>query len=307
MQLYLKRANLKKSIVLLITLALIVSLAVSIAVGLHYVQQAQTQITSRQSLLQSFVFAHSIENILARFAQDINGSDELSLLFDLPIDIKSQEVNAHIEFAPVATGLNPNNIVKKVVDKKIIFDANYILLLDKILQDANVLNKELFLAILEDSFDGDYEERIPGSEIGLYNKRFAQGRIESFQKFSLLVDRYVLLTKDENIYKIPWKEILSFNSQTIDFNYISPKLLYYMLPFSDNETVARLTTQKSDVFQGWSDLHLSQEIVKELKKYHISFFVPIVEVRLSGSAIEGVTQIVYDIKKKKVIDIAFKQ
>ena len=306
MQLYLKRANLKKSIVLLITLALIVSLASFIAIGLHYVQQAQIQITSRQSFLQSLVFASSIENILAKYAKDINGSDELSLLFDLPIDIKSQEVSAHIEFTPVATGLNPNNMIKKV-GKKIIFDANYILLFDKILQDANVLNKELFLALLEDSLDNDYEERIPGSEIGLYNKRFAQGRIENFQKFSLLLDRYVLLTKDENIYKIPWKEILSFNSQEIDFNYISPKLLYYMLPFSDNETVAKLTTQKNDILKGWSDLHLPQEIVKELKKYHISFFVPIVEVQLSGSAIKGVTQIVYDIKKKKVVDIAFKQ
>ena len=307
MQLYLKRANLKKSIVLLITLALIVSLASLIAIGLHSVQQAQTQIISRKSFLQSLVFASSIENILAKFAKDINGSDELSLLFDLPIDIKSKEVSAHIEFAPVATGLNPNNIVQKVVGKKVIFDANYILLFDKILQDANVLNKELFLALLEDSFDSDYEERIPGSEVGLYNKRFAQGRIENFQKFSMLLDRYVLLTKDENIYKIPWRKILSFYSSEIDFNYISPKLLYYMLPFPDNETVARLTTQKSDILKGWSDLHLPEEIVKELKKYHISFFVPIVKVQLSSSATKGVAQIVYDIKKKKAVDIAFKQ
>jgi len=176
------------------------------------------------------------------------------------------------------------------------------------LQSANVQSKELFLAMIEDTLDKDLDERIPGSEIALYDKRFAQESIENFKKFWMLIKHYVLLTADPNIYTIPWKDILGLYSKKIDFNYISPILLGYMLPYVDAEEIKKLTIAKPANFSDWKDLPLAKEDKDRLKKYDISFFVPVVEGNLSikqGDQ-KSFARFVYDIKQKKVVDIGFK-
>ncbi len=297
----------KKSITLLITLALIVAISSLIAIGLHIVQNASKEVQQKKSLIQTAAFVHDIAKILKEKSGDINSSDGLELLMSLPIDLTSDEIEAHISFDSAAKGVNPNNFFKKERNKTVL-NYDYILLFDRILQTNNVQNKELFLALIEDSLDKDLDERIPGSEIALYDKRFAQGSIENYRKFMMLVDHYVLLTEDPNIYTIPWKEILGFYSKRIDFNYISPKLLSYMLPYLDIESLKKLTTDKKMNYGDWKDLPLAKEYKDELKKYNIAFFVPVVQGDLSikQGHDRSFSRFVYDIKEKKVVDIGYK-
>ena len=297
----------RKSITLLITLALIVAISSLIAIGLHIVNTASTQVQHKHNLVQTATFAQNIAQILKKKSGDINSSEGLELLISLPIDLKSDEIEAHIFFDSAAKGINPNNFLK-TDHNKTFFNPDYILLFDRILQSANVQSKELFLAMIEDTLDKDLDERIPGSEIALYDKRFAQGSIENFKKFWMLVKHYVLLTADPNIYTIPWKEILGFYSKKIDFNYISPILLRYMLPYVDAEEIKKLTTAKQANFGDWKDLPLAKEDKDRLKKYDISFFVPVVEGNLSIKQADqkSFARFVYDIKQKKVVDIGFK-
>jgi len=298
---------LKKSITLLITLALIIAISSLIAVGLHIVDRASNQVQRKHNLVQTATFIQNISQILRKKSGDINSSEGLELLISLPIDLQSDEIEAHIAFDSAAKGINPNNFFKKEQNKTIL-NPDYILLFDRILQSANVQSKELFLAMIEDTLDKDLNERIPGSEIALYDKRFAQGSIENFQKFWMLVEHYVLLTEDSNIYKIPWKDILGFYAKKIDFNYISPLLLGYMLPYVEPESIKKLTTAKPTNFGSWKDVPLAKEYKERLKKYDISFFVPIVEGNLSikqGDQ-KSFARFVYDIKQKKVVDIGFK-
>ena len=297
----------KKSITLLITLALIVAISSLIAIGLHIVNIASNQIQYKHNLVQTATFVQNIAQILKKKSGDINSSEGLELLISLPIDLDSNEIEAHISFDSAAKGLNPNNFLK-IDHNKTVFNPEYILLFDRILQSANVQSKELFLALIEDTLDKDLDERIPGSEIALYDKRFAQGNIENFKKFWMLVEHYVLLTGDPNIYTIPWDKILGFYSKTIDFNYISPILLSYMLPYVDTESIKKLTTAKKANFSRWKDLPLAKEDKDKLKKYNISFFVPIVEGNLSIQQADqkSFARFVYDIKQKKVVDIGFK-
>ncbi len=297
----------RKSITLLITLALIVAISSLIAIGLHIVDTASTQVQRKHNLVQTTTFVQNIAQILKKKSGDINSSEGLELLISLPIDLESNEIEAHISFDSAAKGINPNNFLK-IEQNRTVFNPEYILLFDRILQSANVQSKELFLAMIEDTLDKDLDERIPGSELALYNKRFAQGSIENFKKFWMLVEHYVLLTADPNIYTIPWKKILGFYSKKIDFNYISPILLGYMLPYVDAETIKKLTIAKQANFGDWKDLPLAKEDKDRLKKYDISFFVPVVEGNLSikqGDQ-KSFARFVYDIKQKKVMDIGFK-
>lgn len=297
----------RKSIVLLITLALIIAISSFIAIGLDIVDKAAKDVEKKHFLMQTDVFVNNITSILAKKTGDINSSDGLDLLFSLPIDIKSDEINAHIEFNSAAYGINPNNFIK-IEHNKRVFNPEYILLFDRILQSENVQNKELFIAMIEDTLDKDLDERIPGSEIALYDKRFAQGSIENYKKFQMIIDHYVLVSEDPNIYKIPWRDILNFYSKKIDFNYISPILLKYIVPFLDNETIKKMTTDKEDIYREWKDIHIADEYKRELKKYNITFYVPVIEGKLTieQGSYKSFARFIYDIQKKRVLDIGYK-
>jgi len=298
---------LKKSIVLLITLALIIAIAALIAVGLHVVDNTTKEVDKKQTFIQTKIFIDNITRILQEKRGDINSTDGLNLLFSLPIDLQTSNISAHIEFESAAKGLNPNNFIKKE-QKKIVIDPDYVLLFDRILQVANVADPDLFIAMIEDTLDKDLAERIPGSEIALYDKRFAQGSIENYNKFKVIVDRYVRITKDPNIYKIPWRDILSFYSKKIDFNHISPELLRYMLPSLDEESIKRVTKNKKEVFTNWKDVDLPNAYKKELQRFAIGFYVPIVQGRLSikyGTS-RGFATFIYDIQKQRILAVEYK-
>ncbi len=297
----------RKSIVLLITLSLIVAISSLITIALHIVDNAAKNIGKKHSLIQTTLLIENIAKILAKKSSDINSTDGLDLLIALPIELKTKAIKIAIEFDSAAKGLNPNNFLFKK-SKKTAINPDYVLLFDRILQSKNVQNKELFIAMIEDTLDKDLEERIPGSEIALYDKRFAQGAIESYKKFAMIIDHYVKLSEDPNIYKIPWKKILSFYSKKIDFNYIEPKLLDYILPYLDKEAIANLTTDKKHIFHNWKEVPLASEYKKILKKYNISFYAPVIkgvlEVEEGGK--KSFATFIYDIKANKVENIAYK-
>ncbi|SMC10185.1 hypothetical protein [Nitratiruptor tergarcus] len=297
----------KKSIVLLITLALIVAISSLIYIGFELVDKSAKTVEGKHNFLQSVSMINDIKKILEQNKKDINSTDGLDLLFSMPIDLKAENITVHVEFSSAATGINPNNFVK-TVNKKQLINSHYILLFDRILQNANVLNKELFLAMIEDTLDKDLEERFPGSEIALYDRRFAQGSIENFQKFQKIIEHYITLTQDGNINKIPWVKILGFFSKKIDFNYINPILLHYMLPFLDKEALQKLTTDKEGVFTKMKELHLSKEDKEELKKYDIAFYVPVIKVDLEieERSNKSFAHFIYDLTTAKVKDIAIR-
>ena len=297
----------RTSIVLLITLALIVAISSLIAIALNIIDKAAKETQKKHFLIQTGVFVNNIAQILARKSGEINSTDGLDLLIALPMELKTEEINIAIEFTSAAYGLNPNNFIT-IKNKKRSINPDYVLLFDRILQSKNVQNKELFIAMIEDTLDKDLEERIPGSEIALYDKRFAQGVIENYKKFSMIIDHYVRLSEDPNIYKIPWKKIISFYSKTVDFNYITPELLSYLLPYLDKEAIMNLTTNKKQVFHNWKELPLASEYKKILKKYHITFYAPVIKgvLKVEQAGEKSFAKFIYNIKEKKVKDIAYK-
>ena len=294
----------KKSIVLLITLALIVAISSLIYVGFEILEQGSKETEKKRTLIQSTLFFSRLIEILKQREGDINSSEGMETLILLPIELKNEEVEIRVEFDSAAKGINPNNFLKKEANKSVI-DPNYVLLFDRILQTYNVQNKDLFIAMIEDTLDKDLDERIPGSELALYDKRFAQGSIENERKFQILVDSYVRMTEDGNIKKVPWDDLLSFYAKRIDINYISPKLLRFILPYLDEEAIRKLTNERDRLYEKIEDMHLAKEDRDELKKYDVSSFVPVIfgELKMELGDRKGRVRFVYDIKQKKVLNI----
>jgi len=295
---------LRKSIVLLITLALIVAISSLIYVGFEILEQGSKETEKKRTLIQSTLFFSRLIEILKQREGDINSSEGMETLILLPIELKNEEVEIRVEFDSAAKGINPNNFLKKEANKSVI-DPNYVLLFDRILQTYNVQNKDLFIAMIEDTLDKDLDERIPGSELALYDKRFAQGSIENERKFQILVDSYVRMTEDGNIKKVPWDDLLSFYAKRIDINYISPKLLRFILPYLDEEAIRKLTNERDRLYEKIEDMHLAKEDRDELKKYDVSSFVPVIfgELKMELGDRKGRVRFVYDIKQKKVLNI----
>lgn len=294
----------RKSIVLLITLALIVAISSLIYVGFEILEQGSKETEKKRTLIQSTLFFSRLIEILKQREGDINSSEGMETLILLPIELKNEEVEIRVEFDSAAKGINPNNFLKKEANKSVI-DPNYVLLFDRILQTYNVQNKDLFIAMIEDTLDKDLDERIPGSELALYDKRFAQGSIENERKFQILVDSYVRMTEDGNIKKVPWDDLLSFYAKRIDINYISPKLLRFILPYLDEEAIRKLTNERDRLYEKIEDMHLAKEDRDELKKYDVSSFVPVIfgELKMELGDRKGRVRFVYDIKQKKVLNI----
>lgn len=289
---------------MLITLALIVAISALVYIGLGVVNKASKEVEDKHFLVQTDIFVNSVIDVLKSRESDINSSEGFELLLNLPIDLISEEVRAHIEFDSAAKGLNPNNFIK-VVNKKEKINPDYVLLFDRILQSADVLNKELFIAMIEDTLDKDLEERIPGSEIALYDKRFLQGKIENFKKFEMIMEHYMKLTQDGSIKKIGWRDILGFYSKKIDVNYISPLLVRYIIPYADDELIKKVFVDRVVLYKSVDELNLPKEERDELKKFNISGFVPVVkaDVNIEQGNTKSSATFVFNIKKKKVLDI----
>ena len=294
----------RKSVVLLITLAIIVAISALVYSGLSIVDKAFSEVEKKHSLIQTDIFFKSLIDVLKKRSKEINSSEGLEVLIYMPIELISDEIEARVEFDSAAKGINPNNFLK-VENKKEQINPDYVLLFDRILQRADVLNKELFIAMIEDSLDKDFDERVPGSEIALYDRRFRQGSIENFKKFDMLIKHYILLTEDGNINKIPWKSILSFYSKEIDINYISPILVEYILPYEDLELIKKVFINKTSIYKDVNDLPLPKEDKEELKKFDVSGYVPIIEGNLTIKQGKNVSfaRFVYDIKNKKVLEV----
>jgi len=273
-------------------------------VGLEMAERASQGLERRHFLIQSHTLLQNVLEILDRKQGEINSSEGLEMLIDLPIELESEEIDLSISFDSAAKGVNPNNFLKKG-KKRTIIDSDFVLLFDRILQTYNVQNKELFIALIEDTLDKDLDERIPGSELALTNRRFAQGAIENRAKFDMLIEAYIRLTEDPNILSVPWEEILSFYAPQIDLNYISPTLLRLILPYLDEGSVKRLTVGRKRLYKGLKDLPLAKEDREELKKYRVSPFVPVVvaKIGIRRGEWEGEIDLVYDIAEKRVLNI----
>ena len=125
-------------------------------------------------------------------------------------------------------------------------------------------------------------------------------------QFRRILDAYKRQTRDFSVDNVPWKALIGFRGDSIDFNNITPETLQFILPDIDNATLTQLTTGRSGIYKQFDDLALRPEDVAILKTFNVNFYTPKVLTRmhLFGDKKKVSYTFVYDLSKQKASDFA---
>ncbi len=289
----------RKAIALLMSILAIIALTELLYMALSLVKKPFTYAKEEKDELQHIMLLKDISSLLPNFLKDINSSEDLSILYNTPLSLNADNnITVDIHLSPAAFGFDVNSLspVSSLAKKRVellrdILSSN----------DISLVDPDFFIAILQDSIDKDKIERMPGSEIVLYDHNFQNGRIN---KTSLLkiVDYYASQRGDPNVYKLLKTGILSTNVIEMDLNYVKKEIKDVIIPrcLPDKDYISN----SSKVINNFKELDLTAKEKSCLNELDVSFFVPIVECQAILNA-QKVGSIIYNIKDKKVLDFVF--
>ncbi|MDD5716937.1 MAG: hypothetical protein PHW64_03965 [Sulfuricurvum sp.] len=225
--------------VLLMTLLLIT--IITGAMGILIAQSNRILRMSQQSLGDAQVnkIYADLKQILPDELSKIGSPRELDYAMMLPLSITSEDGRFEIEasFRPANERFNIN----LVSDLNGTLQEPYSKFLTSLFTRYPIAAPETFTNILLDTIDGDVLERQSGSEIGADFGDFHSGSVEDFTQFWYIVARYIEITKDKQILRIPWTRLIGFKGDKIDINYISAELLSLVAPELDGESARRFS------------------------------------------------------------------
>lgn len=237
----------KRGAVLLMTLVLIAIMSGTIALLLgqsdHLLQIAQRS----RSDAQITKIASDIKRLLPNLLSKISSARDLDYVVMLPLSSDSQDGRFHLE-ASLHSPFGRFNI-NNVCDAYGIPKKPYATFLPSIFERYTIAAPDIFINIVYDTIDTDLAERQAGSEIVTFFPDFHNGSIENQKQFEQIIGRYVALTKDHQIFKVPWKQLIGFEGEKIDINYASPELVSLIAPQIAPVTVRQITDLRTEPFE----------------------------------------------------------
>lgn len=285
--------QMKKSIALFIVLFFIVVATVVIGFIYKNVQENIGYSKIYETISQNNILLKDIENFLKKYTKNIETKEDLNEIFIQSPLINSKD-NRFLFSFNVTTfhdRLNLNLISdkksKKYIEKFLLNLLNY----------YEIQDGDFFIALVEDSIDKDYEERVAESEIIYEDRNFKNYLINSFSRFYKIIDYYFKKTGDENIYKIPWKEYIYFDedlNSLIDCNKISKDMAIFLelIKEDENYICEEILNNKK-----------KKDFIKALKIREFSKNEPymiIVDFRYKKEDIEEKFRLYFDIKSKEI-------
>ncbi len=304
----------REGVALLITIAFIVAIMAIIGVSLGVVERSHKDVAHKKVLVQSDILLSNMLSILKSASGDINDSTMLDIFLMIPFTFNSSayDTSVDVSFESSATKVNINWLVPDVNQSRVRdrfapdpLNPYVEEFLDRILTVYNVSDTILLLSMIADTIDDDVSERVSGSEIVREKINFSHGKIYNMRHFQQILEIYKMKTLDFSVDKIPWQSLIGFTNGKIDFNYISPDVLRYILDGLAPESIRLLTTDKESVYIGLNDLPFNVQDKEKLTKMNIVFFDPNLSskivVKSSGSAL--VVSLDYNLSDKRVSNI----
>jgi len=304
----------RNAIALLVTISFVTVIMSLIGISSNLVDNSFKRVAAKHALIQNNLLFSDITDILKEVSGDINDSIGLDIFLSIPLFFENRQnsLSVDITFESDASGININNLLKDVntskkkhSDQPIPLNPPYEEYFERILTVYNISDKILFLSMIADTLDSDLEERMPGSEIALENPFFRQGHIYNLRHFKKIMSAYKKQTLDFNVDTVPWKELIGFNADNIDFNQIGPEVLQYLAPEIDPESTPNYTSNKTDLYESLDDIPLEEETKKRLKEMNMQFYSPYVFATMNIKDGDNKEQIVfvYNLGNKKVSNI----
>lgn len=293
----------RAGIVLLITLFFIVLITLLIGENFKTTQKQFENSTKLNFLTQSNLLLLDLERAFQKSVANIGNRDDLNVLLNMPFDFsdKSSDIDFSLKFKSAQNGLH----FGRLNDNNDTIAEMYQEVLGYILRDANVYDPMFFIALLQDTYDKDTEERIFGSELSLRDNRFRNGSLDSKKQFDTILDFYAKEREDTNIYNISWDEIVSFRDREVDINYISPLLLRALLPTMPSYQATSLTTQKEELISSIDELDIYESQKERLKIFNVVSYGPSLECSVEFRLRDDIllADFIYNIGDKKIRDV----
>lgn len=303
----------KKGIALLITIALVAAIAALIGVSTGIIDQAFKRTSNKHFITQTNILFSDFIGILNSASREVTDAMTLDIFFSVPLifEAKTQDIAAEIAFESDAMVPNINvlvsesNATKGSEERNPVYEAAFEEYLDRILTVYNVSDKILLLALIGDTIDKDLHERVVGSELALTDPFFSQGRLYNMAHFQQILDAYKRQTLDYGVDDIPWEKLIGFRNKKIDFNYVTPEALGFILPEWTPEEILLYTTERTELYESINAIVLDEAAKERFDKLKVVFYTP--EVRGRIDIRQGETRIAmsfsYNLSSQRVTDI----
>jgi len=288
----------RPAIALIITLFFIMAMTLLVGISSGLSDRALKRVEKERFLIQANRISHDVVTMLGQITKDLNGSDDLDMLIDLPVLLDDEVSGMHVEitFESASSKLNINSLV----DENGTIQKEYYNLLENVLINNQVLDPSLFLSLVADTIDSDIEERIVDSEIATLDPFYSNGEIIDMKHFNKIIEQYILMRDDLAIKEIPWSKIISTVGAKIDVNHVTPELFGEIFPNFAPDEVLEYTIGRQDTYNSMEDLEVDDFTKEHLQKLGISFYEPLVKcsVLLKVNEQTGIISFYYDLSGK---------
>jgi len=297
----------KKGIALLITLLFVMAISVSIGVGLKYVNKTSSEVENENFLLQSRVVTDDIINLLKN-SQEMealanNASVEGLFIFIsqssfIPFEISDLKVS--MEISSARAKFNPNTLSdgnNTVEDKKVDALKEYM---------SRYRINHTYVDILLDNMspaNTSYNSSIFNDNPYLFREYIASdAHLEEISDF------YTQTYYDNNLNNIDFEKLFYVSPDRytkIDLNYATTEV-WEMILGVDKVRAEQLSLGGGS-YVDLASLDLDEDEMKSLARFNVSYFEPILDIRLNISKDEKHADIrfEYDIKNKQGLNFSY--
>jgi len=260
-------------IALLITLFFVISVTAAVGVSIIQLRSSAKQVREGKCLIQSSMILDDLLKLLktSPMLDSIQDADSMRYFLQntsiIPLALENLNVKVNINSAMGRLNINRLSSSRQFQEAL----SGYMLQYD-------ISDIEYFQDLLIDCMrveNSEYRTDLFQMRPWLYGDK-----IVSMEHFDQIIDYYVMNRHDNNIRKIPWKQLIRFGSHSdkgLDANYITPQLWHFLLPELD-DGVADDLASGTVVYKGDEDLSLVEEDIIKLKKFDISYYIPRAEI-----------------------------
>jgi len=286
----------------------VIVITVAIGFGLKHVNDASSVVKSENFLYQSNMIVEDILHILQTSPDvqkivDNNSSSDfyvfLSQAAFIPFEVNGLEIVMKLSSARAK--FNPNRLMESgnIEKERVALLKQYM--------NENMINSD-YVDILLDNMGKVKVDNSYNSTIFDENPYLFRDYIASNKHLKKISDFYAQEFNDNNLKNINFENLFSFSSDansTIDLNYATPEVWEMMLG-CQKERAEELSAGGGG-YEKEADLDLQPDEKKNLEKFQVSYYEPIVqvEIEIMQNSNDAKIRFEYDIKKKKGSDFAY--
>lgn len=286
----------RPAIALLITLFFVISVTAAVGVSIIQLRLSAKQVREGKCLIQSSMILDDLLKLLKTtpLLDQIKDAQSMRYFLEnasiIPVALENLNVKININSAMGHFNINTLSYFKPFQEAL----SGYML-------QYEISDVEYFKDLLIDCMSGqknEYRTDIFDAMPWLHRER-----IVSMTHLEQIIDYYVLTRHDNNIRKIPWKQLIRFapsGDRMIDANYITPQLWQLLLPDITEDIAVDLASNEF-VYEKSQDLSLADEDLAQLERFDLSYYLPrtLIEVDVRRNDQNVHVAFEYDLKLKQ--------